>query len=182
MRHGAYQGRRPNNNSNGGGNNNNRHRQNRPNGGSSNNSSQRPHRNQVLDSNGPDTRVRGTAFQINEKYQSLAKDAYASGDMTLAESYLQHAEHYQRMINEFEQLEPRPQRTERSEEADDQPSESDEDGNNNASETQEDNTNSSEPQEERAPKKQPRARRPKPAVSNEEEGGEDLGLPSSLLG
>ena len=55
-------------------------------------------RSQVFDSNGPDVRIRGTAFQICEKYEALAKDARSSGDAILAESYMQHAEHYQRMI------------------------------------------------------------------------------------
>ena len=56
-------------------------------------------RMQVFDSNGPDVRIRGTAHQICEKYVALAKDARSSGDLVLAESYLQHAEHYQRMIS-----------------------------------------------------------------------------------
>lgn len=56
-------------------------------------------RTQVFDSNGPDVRIRGTAHQICEKYIALAKDSAASGDLILAESYLQHAEHYQRLIN-----------------------------------------------------------------------------------
>lgn len=56
---------------------------------------------QVFDSNGPEVRIRGTAYQINEKYVALARDAAAAGDRVLAESYLQHAEHYQRFINEM---------------------------------------------------------------------------------
>lgn len=55
-------------------------------------------RSQVFDSNGPEVRIRGTAHQICEKYEALAKDARSAGDAVLAESYLQHAEHYQRMI------------------------------------------------------------------------------------
>jgi hypothetical protein len=55
-------------------------------------------RNQIFDSNGPDIRVRGNAFQVHEKYQALAKDALSSGDRVLAENYLQHAEHYFRII------------------------------------------------------------------------------------
>ncbi|HPD82817.1 MAG: DUF4167 domain-containing protein [Alphaproteobacteria bacterium] len=55
-------------------------------------------RAQVFDSNGPEVRIRGTAHQILEKYEALAKDARATGDHVLAESYLQHAEHYQRII------------------------------------------------------------------------------------
>jgi hypothetical protein len=56
---------------------------------------------QTFDSNGPDVRIRGNAFQITEKYLTLARDAASAGDRILAESYLQHAEHYQRMINEM---------------------------------------------------------------------------------
>lgn len=55
-------------------------------------------RTQVFDSNGPEVRIRGTAHQISEKYEALAKDSRSAGDMVLAESYLQHAEHYQRMV------------------------------------------------------------------------------------
>ena len=53
----------------------------------------------VYDSNGPDVRIRGTAHQITEKYENLAKDATSSGDYVMAESYMQYAEHYQRIIN-----------------------------------------------------------------------------------
>ena len=56
---------------------------------------------QTFDSNGPEVRIRGTAYQINEKYVTLARDAASAGDRVLAESYLQHAEHYQRFINEM---------------------------------------------------------------------------------
>ena len=60
-----------------------------------------PPRMQVFDSNGPDVRIRGTAWQVHEKYLALAKDAASSGDHVMSESYLQHAEHYQRIINTF---------------------------------------------------------------------------------
>lgn len=69
-----------------------------------NNSGQRRSVNprvQTFDSNGPEVRIRGNAIQINEKYLALAKDASSAGDRVLAESYLQHAEHYQRMLNEI---------------------------------------------------------------------------------
>ena len=56
-------------------------------------------KSQVYDSNGPDVRIRGTAHQIAEKYQALAKDSSSSGDYIMAESYLQHAEHYLRIIS-----------------------------------------------------------------------------------
>src|SRR5713101_8332984 len=50
------------------------------------------------ESNGPDVKIRGTAQHVAEKYSQLARDAQASGDPVSAENYLQHAEHYFRMI------------------------------------------------------------------------------------
>src|SRR6188472_2763929 len=50
------------------------------------------------ESNGPDVKIRGRAAYIAEKYMSLARDALASGDLVAAESYFQHAEHYNRII------------------------------------------------------------------------------------
>src|SRR5262245_64596451 len=52
----------------------------------------------TFESNGPDVKVRGTAAHIAEKYVQLARDAQSSGDPILAEAYLQHAEHYFRVI------------------------------------------------------------------------------------
>ena len=52
----------------------------------------------VYESNGPDVKVRGTAHHIAEKYVQLARDAQSSGDPIAAESYLQYAEHYFRLI------------------------------------------------------------------------------------
>lgn len=51
-----------------------------------------------FESNGPDVKVRGTPAHIAEKYMQLARDAQSSGDHVLAENYLQHAEHYNRII------------------------------------------------------------------------------------
>lgn len=79
----------------------NRRQRGRGNGGGRRNGNQQ--RMQVFDSNGPDVRIRGTAHQVNEKYVTLAKDAASSGDRVLAESYLQFAEHYQRVINSWEE-------------------------------------------------------------------------------
>ena len=57
-----------------------------------------PLRHQTFDSNGPDVRIRGNAFQVYEKYVALARDAQTAGDRIAAESYFQHAEHYFRII------------------------------------------------------------------------------------
>lgn len=67
-------------------------------GGGARRQSNVPLRHQTFDSNGPDVRIRGNAFQVHEKYQALARDAQASGDRVAAENYLQHAEHYYRII------------------------------------------------------------------------------------
>ncbi|RCL01071.1 MAG: hypothetical protein JSC188_000630 [Candidatus Tokpelaia sp. JSC188] len=50
------------------------------------------------ESNGPDVKIRGNAQHIADKYATLARDSQASGDRIMAENYLQHAEHYMRII------------------------------------------------------------------------------------
>lgn len=64
----------------------------RPNGGM-------PNRMATFDSNGPEVRIRGNAYQVHEKYLTLARDATAAGDRIMAENFYQHAEHYYRIIN-----------------------------------------------------------------------------------
>jgi hypothetical protein len=81
-------------------------RRNNRNGKQGNSNNKKPSRMRVFDSNGPDVRIRGTAWQVTEKYQALAKDAEASGNWVQAESYWQHAEHYQRIINSFAEETP----------------------------------------------------------------------------
>ena len=54
--------------------------------------------NRVFDSAGPEGKVRGTPQQIIDKYLMLARDAQTSGDRVAAENFLQHAEHYQRIL------------------------------------------------------------------------------------
>ena len=56
-------------------------------------------RSNNFDSNGPEGRVRGTAQQVFEKYQTLARDAQSSGDRIASENFYQHAEHYYRILN-----------------------------------------------------------------------------------
>jgi hypothetical protein len=58
-----------------------------------------------FESIGPDVKIRGTPAHIAEKYLTLSRDAQTSGDPVLAENYLQHAEHYTRIIMAYrEQL------------------------------------------------------------------------------
>ena len=79
-------GRNNNSNNNNNGNNNNHNRK-----GSN-------PLTRTYDSSGPDVKIRGTAQHIAEKYSALARDAQSSGDRVIAENYLQHAEHYNRII------------------------------------------------------------------------------------
>ena len=57
------------------------------------------HRHHSFESSGPEVKIRGSAQQVLEKYLALARDAAAGGDRIAAENYLQHAEHYYRIIN-----------------------------------------------------------------------------------
>tara|TARA_Y100000590_G_scaffold8927_1_gene11082 strand:- start:1585 stop:1971 length:387 start_codon:yes stop_codon:yes gene_type:complete len=41
-----------------------------------------------------------SAEKLFEKYSSLAKEAMTSGDKTLSENYLQHADHFMRIIED----------------------------------------------------------------------------------
>ena len=80
-------------------NNQNKNRQRGRNGG-------RKHVNPLsrnFESNGPDVKVRGNAAHIAEKYLQLARDAQSSGDSVMAENYLQHAEHYFRIVSSAQQ-------------------------------------------------------------------------------
>ena len=50
------------------------------------------------DSHGPDVRIRGNALRVAEGYLQLARDAHTGSNPIAAENYLQHAEHYFRLI------------------------------------------------------------------------------------
>jgi hypothetical protein len=76
-------GRRPQNNHSGGG------------GGGG---GQHHNPNRTFDSSGPEIKIRGSASHVYDKYLQLARDANAQGDRVAAENYLQHAEHYYRIM------------------------------------------------------------------------------------
>src|SRR6185437_10661926 len=63
--------------------------------------------NRAFESNGPDNvKVRGAAQTIFERYQQLARDAGSAGDRVLQENYLQHAEHYFRVLRAMQPQRP----------------------------------------------------------------------------
>src|SRR5690606_27603689 len=79
------------------------------------------------ESNGPDVKIRGTAQQIADKYAALARDAQSSGDRVMAENYLQHAEHYNRIIAAAQaQFQPQQNMRDSRDELDDETGERDE--------------------------------------------------------
>lgn len=65
--------------------------------------------NRTLESNGPDMKVRGPASHIYERYLQLARDASSSGDRVMSENYMQHAEHYFRVLRAMQPAMPPPQ-------------------------------------------------------------------------
>ncbi len=72
-------------------------------GGNANNANP----NRSWDSQGPENiKVRGNAQTVYERYQQLARDAGSSGDRVLAENYLQHAEHYFRVLRALQPQRP----------------------------------------------------------------------------
>lgn len=54
----------------------------------------------MFDSSGPEGKVRGTPQQIIDKYLALARDAQLGNDRVAEQNFLQHAEHYTRMLGE----------------------------------------------------------------------------------
>ncbi len=54
--------------------------------------------NRTFDSSGPEIKIRGSAANVYEKYLQMARDANSAGDRVMAENYLQHAEHYYRIL------------------------------------------------------------------------------------
>lgn len=82
-------GRRPHNNNNGGGGGG---------GGNGGGGGGGFNPNRTFDSSGPEVKIRGSAAHVYEKYLQLARDANSSGDRVTAENYLQHAEHYFRIM------------------------------------------------------------------------------------
>lgn len=112
------------------------------------------------ESNGPDVKIRGSAQQIAEKYTTLARDAQSSGDRVMAENYLQHAEHYNRIIMAAMAQMPQPQPRDAREDDD-----LDEDGEDN-------NTQSSAQNEQPSQQVRPQGTDPQPVIE---------GLPAEVV-
>jgi len=80
-----------------------RGRNRKPGGGGANSANP----NRSWDSQGPENiKVRGNAQTVYERYMQLARDASSAGDRVLAENYLQHAEHYFRVLRALQPQRP----------------------------------------------------------------------------
>ena len=102
------------------------------NGGGNNNRKGQNPLSRTYDSSGPDVKIRGTAQTVADKYMSLARDAQSSGDRVMAENYLQHAEHYNRIIAAAQaQIQERHQRDDRDQSRDDDNDDNDSNNNGN---------------------------------------------------
>ena len=73
-------------------------------GGSNNSHARHPELDIVIDS-----RAAQRASTMRDKYQSMARDAQTGGDRVYAEYCLQHTEHYNRIINAYNESRPVPQ-------------------------------------------------------------------------
>lgn len=67
-------------------------------GGGGNNNNPNRH----FESNGPDVKIRGSAQQILDKYLQYARDAQTAGERITSEAYMQHAEHYFRLVAQMQ--------------------------------------------------------------------------------
>lgn len=134
--------------------------------------------NRSYESNGPDVKIRGNASTIVEKYLTLARDAQSAGDRVKAENYLQHAEHYQRILNSYA---PPPSQNEQADGDDDAAEEVKQESADNgeadeAAQPEEqadeaaDNEQAAEVAEEDAPKPKPRrTRKPRVVAKKDDE-------------
>lgn len=57
------------------------------------------HKNVLMESTGPEGKIRGTSQQLMEKYMTLGKEALRDKDFVLAQNFFQHADHYGRLYH-----------------------------------------------------------------------------------
>jgi DNA primase len=137
----------------------------------------------VYESNGPDVKIRGTAHHVAEKYLQLARDAQSGGDPVSAESYLQHAEHYFRLIAAAQQqlAQNNPNYQQQPIQRSDQESGDDEDG--DESDGGDQRFNSPVQYQEQPQQQQPQHNAPRPQPQNAPQPSiPDNGLPAFITG
>jgi hypothetical protein len=134
----------------------------------------------VYESNGPDVKIRGTAHHIAEKYLQLARDSQSSGDPVSSEGYLQHAEHYFRLIAAAQQQQAQnnpnyqPQAIQRSDQEGSDEEEGDDSDNSDSRFQSPPGYQNETPQQQNSPRPQPQ-NMPQPNIP-------DTGLPAFITG
>ncbi|MEN0000253.1 MAG: DUF4167 domain-containing protein [Pseudomonadota bacterium] len=136
------------------------------------------------ESNGPDVKIRGNAQVIADKYAALARDAQSAGDRVMAENYLQHAEHYNRIILAAQPEKPKESDNDENSDGDDNDATADR--NDQKQDSPKVDADGPQPEIEGTPaevaaeeaeqpvtKKPRRPRRKKPDASEDDAGGED---------
>ena len=118
--------------------------------------------NRVFDSSGPEGRVRGTPQQIIEKYQALARDAQLAGDRVATENFLQHSEHYSRLLGEAQrEMAERQEQQQKSRERNDQQSQGN-NGQNGSHEAQQPRSEAQPDVNEQPPQNTPKPQKSEP--------------------
>jgi Domain of unknown function (DUF4167) len=105
-----------------------------------------------------DNKARGNASQMLEKYKKLASDAQLNGDRVTAESYLQFADHYFRVLADFRSRQEARSGENQNRQRDENRDETGEGGfeEQDQIETSEGETNEQEMEREERPERQPR--------------------------
>ena len=116
--------------------------------------------NRVFESAGPEGKVRGTPQQIIDKYLTLSRDAQTSGDRVVAENFLQHAEHYQRILLEAQGYRDDQRRDQRQDQDSADGDGRDDSGRDETGESEEDEVQASRQPEQRRDGRQQREDRP----------------------
>jgi hypothetical protein len=118
--------------------------------------------------NRTDSRQRGNAAQLLEKYKNMARDAQLAGDRVQTEYYLQYADHYHRVLGESRSRyeDQRPQRDDLDED----------DGDEEMMDAAEEQSSRSDERPERADRgerqnRRPRERRPRDHEEQSADGG-----------
>lgn len=137
--------------------------------------------NRVYESAGPEGKVRGTPQQVIDKYLSLARDAQLSGDRVTAENFLQHAEHYSRLLLAAQEASGQDRRDQNQQfGGGEQPNVGGSDNSDDKrSGNQNNNRNNNQNQQQPQPQPQPEPQKPAPAPAAAEEAAKPEAAPEA---
>lgn len=121
------------------------------------------------------------ATQMREKFNNLAKDAQANGEVVDMEYYLQHVDHYQRVLSDIAVIEGERTAERQAQQQNDQPAEGDDAAEGGETQDAQDAQAQGEPRQRRQHRpRHERGDRPERTEAQADKGGE-IPLPSSML-